>query len=101
MAKNPPKVAAKAPATDPRTTESASAPADATATAQPPEDDDVRPRRKSKPEEELVSVTVPRKFKLTKDDGMVVDIEAGIQDLPRGLAEHWYAKANGVELNED
>jgi hypothetical protein len=50
---------------------------------------------------DLVSVTVPQAFNLTLDDHSRVRYEMGIQDMPREHAEHFYAKANGVEKNED
>lgn len=49
----------------------------------------------------LVSVTVPQPFNLTRDDGSRVRYEAGVQDMHRDDAEHWYAQAHGVEKNED
>lgn len=60
--------------------------------------DEPRPRKKR---EETVSCTVPKAFKLQLDHGETVDIREGIQDLPRSHADHWYAKANGVEINEE
>jgi hypothetical protein len=36
------------------------------------------------------------------DDAVVMHkYEPGVQDMPREHAEHWYAKALGLELNED
>lgn len=59
-----------------------------------------KPVRERKKIEDLVSVTVPQRFNLTLDHGVVVEYAAGIQDMPKSHAEHWYAKANGVETNE-
>jgi hypothetical protein len=58
-------------------------------------------RRSTNKDVEKVSVTVPRGFTLTTDDGKQHRYEAGIQDIPREHAEHAYSAANGVELNED
>lgn len=60
------------------------------------EDTPVRPSRK----EEMVSVTVPRGYNLTLDNGDTKRYESGIQDMPRSHAEHWYSKAHDVELND-
>jgi len=45
---------------------------------------------------EKILVNAPRGFTLTLDDGTPCVIRAGVQSLPRHLAEHWYAKAFGV-----
>lgn len=58
-------------------------------------------RRSTKKDVEMVSATVPRAFTLTTDDGKQHRYEMGVQDIPRAHAEHAYAAANGVELNED
>jgi len=51
--------------------------------------------------EDKVRVFVPKAFKITLDDGDMVDIAAGEQKMPKSLAEHWYSKVNGVEIAED
>lgn len=50
------------------------------------------------PDDELVAVNVPKGFRLRLDNQIVVPVSAGAQRLPRRIAEHWYAKANGVKL---
>lgn len=45
----------------------------------------------------MVIVTVPKAFKLTLDNGHVVHVKPGVQDMDPDHARHWYAKANGVE----
>lgn len=51
--------------------------------------------------EDKVRVFVPKAFKLTLDDGDIIDIAAGEQKMPESLANHWYAKVNGVEIAEE
>ena len=46
--------------------------------------------------EELVSVFIPKDFKLTIDHSTVIDYKAGPRMIPKDHAEHWYAIANGV-----
>lgn len=67
--------------------------------ARPPADPDpdVKPRKKK----DDVKCRVPRAFRLTLDDARVIEIDAGMQFLPRAQAEHWYAAANGVEVVEE
>lgn len=50
------------------------------------------------PAEGKVTVTVPKAFKLQSDLGAVHEYKAGVQEMDREHAEHWYAKANGVEI---
>lgn len=47
---------------------------------------------------EEVTVTVPKGFKLQFDYNILLDIKAGVQPMKRAVAEHWYAKANGVTI---
>jgi hypothetical protein len=47
---------------------------------------------------ELVTAVVPKAFTLTLDDHSVARYETGTQDMPRAHAEHWYSKAQGVEI---
>ena len=47
---------------------------------------------------DTVTVTVPRAFKLMLDHFHTKDFKAGIQEMERSHAEHWYAKASGVEI---
>lgn len=49
---------------------------------------------------DMVTVTVPRAFKLMLDHFHTKDFKAGIQEMERSHAEHWYAKASGVEIYE-
>lgn len=46
--------------------------------------------------EDRLMVQVPKAYKLTLDNGSPVDIHAGVQMMPREMAEHWYSKAQGV-----
>jgi len=46
--------------------------------------------------EELVTVSVPRAFTVTLADKREVAVPAGMQELPKSIAEHWYSAANGV-----
>jgi hypothetical protein len=48
-------------------------------------------------ESPLVSVIVPKAFNYTADDHSLISYEAGIYDMPRAHAEHWYSKAMGVK----
>lgn len=63
--------------------------------------DDAKLPKRTPAAQALVSVTVPQPFNLTRDDGSRVRYEAGVQDMHRDDAEHWYAQAHGVEKNED
>ena len=45
----------------------------------------------------MVTVTVPKAFKLRIDHHQVVEYKAGVQEMPLEHADHWYAKANKVE----
>lgn len=47
---------------------------------------------------EQVIVTVPKAFMLRVDNDVVHAVRAGVQKMDKVLAEHWYSKANGVEL---
>lgn len=48
--------------------------------------------------QELVTVTVPKMFKLRKVDHSEITVAAGVQEMPRWMAEHWWSAANGVEI---
>lgn len=66
-----------------------------------PTDADHLPRRRAKVKKvETVSVTVPKTFTITDDNGEKFTYHQGIQDIDREHAEHWYAAAHGVEINE-
>lgn len=45
---------------------------------------------------ETVQVNVPKPFKLRLDNNHVLDVSAGVQHVSRTIAEHPYARANGV-----
>lgn len=48
--------------------------------------------------EETVTVTVPKAFRLRLDPQTELQFKAGIQEMTRANAEHWYSKANGVVI---
>jgi hypothetical protein len=46
-----------------------------------------------------VTCLVPKNLRLHLDGNSAhIEIAAGMQSLPRAVAEHWYAKANGVQI---
>jgi hypothetical protein len=45
-----------------------------------------------------VIVESPKAFRITLDNHAVVHIKPGTQRVPRYIAEHWYAKANGMTI---
>jgi hypothetical protein len=48
---------------------------------------------------EIVTVMIPRDFSLTLDGSHhQVHYKAGTDEMPIEHANHWYAKANGVEI---
>ena len=48
--------------------------------------------------EAVVHVNVPTPFRLTLDNLQEIQYHVGAQKMPLAHAEHWYAKANGVEI---
>lgn len=48
--------------------------------------------------EEIVNVKVPQAFRLTLDSHHEIAYDAHTAKMPKAHAEHWYAKANGVEI---
>ena len=50
-----------------------------------------------RPTDKLVTCVVPTKFNLILDDGRQISVDSGTQELPTYVANHHYAKANGVE----
>jgi len=48
--------------------------------------------------EKMVTVTVPRAYKLRVDDHIEVPYKAGIQEMPESHANHWWSVNNGVEV---
>jgi hypothetical protein len=49
----------------------------------------------------MVTVSVPKGFKLQTLPGVHMELQPGIQRLPRAVAEHPYAKACGVRAHSD
>jgi len=47
---------------------------------------------------DMVTVTVPKGYKLRIDSHRELTVNAGVQQMERSLAEHWYSKANKVEI---
>lgn len=47
--------------------------------------------------EPIVTVKVPKKFTLTLNDHSFCEVQAGVQPVPKSIADHFYAKCNGVE----
>lgn len=50
--------------------------------------------------EEKVIVTVPKAFKLRLDSNEVLEFRPGVQKVAKDIANHWYAKANGMKVFE-
>ena len=49
-------------------------------------------------EQDLVTVLVPKPFTLTRDGHQPIKYPAGMQEMPRMDADHWWSKVNGVEV---
>lgn len=49
-------------------------------------------------DKDMVTVVIPKAFKLACDDGEQITYEVGIQDMPRKHATHWFSKAQGVKI---
>ena len=47
---------------------------------------------------DTVTVTVPKAYKLRIDNHQLIDVAAGIQEMERSHAEHWWSKAQGVKI---
>ena len=47
---------------------------------------------------DMVTVVVPKDFKLMVDHNTTHLFKAGVQEMERWIAEHWYAVANGVKV---
>jgi hypothetical protein len=45
-----------------------------------------------------VTVIVPKKYSLRIDYEKVVTVMPGVQTMLRKYADHWYSKANGVQI---
>lgn len=63
-----------------------------------PEADDQHVEQPTK--EEVVTVLTPKTFRLTLDNGTMVEYKAGNPTMPRSHAEHFYSIANGVSIKE-
>lgn len=48
--------------------------------------------------EVMVTCVATKSFILRKDDHSELKIEAGVQELPDWVPEHWYAKVNGLKV---
>lgn len=48
--------------------------------------------------DKMLTVTVAKAFRLTQDDGAMVQYKVGAQSMPTSHFEHWYAQAHGVTL---
>lgn len=48
--------------------------------------------------EDVVDVYVPKAFPFTLDNHQIVEINVGMQPMPRAWADHWFVKAQGVVL---
>ena len=47
---------------------------------------------------DLVTVVVPTPFPFTMQDHRIIQINAGVQEMPREIAEHWFVKSRGVTI---
>lgn len=47
---------------------------------------------------DMVTVTVPKDYILRPEHHTELKFKAGVQQMERKLAEHWYSVANGVEI---
>jgi hypothetical protein len=61
-----------------------------------PKADPLSPDAVARPDEDLVEVFVPKEFRLLTDNHEQVLVGAGQRLLPASIADHWWAKANGV-----
>jgi len=66
--------------------------------AEPKADEAPEQAPETSDEVEMVTAIVPKAFHLTLDHHRSVTYEPGTQDMPRDHAEHWFAKAHGVEI---
>jgi hypothetical protein len=46
--------------------------------------------------DDTIDVYVPTAFPFTLDNHQVIDINVGVQPMPRAWAEHWFVKGMGV-----
>jgi hypothetical protein len=47
---------------------------------------------------DTVTATVPKAFKLRIDNFREITFKAGVQEMERAHAAHWYSHANGVRI---
>lgn len=45
---------------------------------------------------DTVDVYVPKAFPFTLDNHQIVEINVGVQPMPKAWASHWFVKAQGV-----
>lgn len=48
--------------------------------------------------EEIVTATAPKAFTLMLPSRVEIRVPVGTQEMPRSIAEHWYAAAHGVSV---
>ncbi len=60
----------------------------------------VDPTKKVRKGEEVV-VMVPKAFTLTNENHAETHYPVGLQRMPLAHANHWYAKAHGVQIQDD
>ena len=48
----------------------------------------------------MVIVEVTKAFTLRLDDNTTHSFKVGVQEVKRAIADHWYAKANGMKIFE-
>ncbi len=48
---------------------------------------------------EMVDVVVPKAYRLTLDNGVMVQYASGTKQMPKEHAEHWWSAAMGVTLD--
>ena len=57
------------------------------------------PAKKSTLAKGEIVAMVPKKFSLRIDGDTIHHFLPGVQNMQRSLAEHWYSKANGVQIH--
>jgi len=50
--------------------------------------------------DDIVTAVVPKNFNLTDNQHRLFEYEAGVIDMPRSHAEHWFAVAQGVSIHK-
>lgn len=87
-------------AVDPRASDAAGAAPNTAPPDQVKKDQEAATPRKRAALDEMVTVIVPKPFKLTDDKHGTKHYDVGIQEMTRSDATHWFAVANGVEIKE-